>query len=509
MADDQHGVADSPTSVDHAVSGSGPNRGPRRWHVPPQAARLVHDARLLGPAYLIPGLASFATIPALFAALGPAEYGRWAILYGIAAGVPQVTTSWLEARLVRFSYLEPGRWDRGRSALAAGGSIVVSAPLAAIVLPAVTLPEVVAAAVLTAAVSRYLLMVARLQSAMHFAAVSVAASTRSMLGAGLGILLGAITGVAALAIGGLGTGYLVGELAGSLWARRSRRSEGSAPVPVGAPATAETADAVAAAHTAPGVVRDASRAAYEVASGVNAVAQYELQVGDRFIMSATRPLSDVGVYTATYALVDLAGRFMPAIVLGVVRPRVYRAWDADRPDRAFGLVVALAAVLGWLVAASVTVLVTLSLVIPRLPVEPGLAGPIGLGFACFVAAGTLGLVYSAATRQGRLAIHSTIAALVNIGLNVALIPGLGPLGAALATAVSYAVLLVAQVGGLRDLPFDRATVATLGSGVLALACLSIPGSLLATPGSVALATLACVGGLVGVIRLGRTALREG
>jgi len=70
-------------------------------------------------------------------------------------------------------------------------------------------------------------------------------------------------------------------------------------VPVGAPATAETADAVAAAHTAPGVVRDASRAAYEVASGVNAVAQYELQVGDRFIMSATRPLSDVGVYTAT------------------------------------------------------------------------------------------------------------------------------------------------------------------------------------------------------------------
>src|SRR5215212_3054102 len=70
----------------------------------PAARGLVRlrDIGLLIPAYAVPGVASFVSVPVLFAVLGAPEYGRWALLYGIAAGVPQVTTSWLEARVLRF-----------------------------------------------------------------------------------------------------------------------------------------------------------------------------------------------------------------------------------------------------------------------------------------------------------------------------------------------------------------------------------------------------------------------
>ena len=336
------------------------------------------------------------------------------------------------------------------------GSLLFSIPLIILVLPRATAAEIAAAMWLTFAVTRYLLAIARLQSRMSFGSISLAASVRSVFGAVLGIVMGGLTNSAWPAIAGLGTGYLVGEVLG-LASSAGRRALMS-PLTRAAPPTPDPG--VGQANLA----APRERVGYGLASSANAVANYALSVGDRFLLSTFRPLGDVGVYSATYAMVDLAGRFVPSIVLGVLRPRIFRAWDAGRTDQLPGKLAMLAASLAWLVSLSVVGIVILAGLVPALPINVSTAAWIGLGFTSLVPANTLGLLYSAATRQGRLAVHASVAAIINIGINVLLIPGLGPVGAAIATAAAYAFLLVANgssIGIFRGL--DRGSVVLMAS----------------------------------------------
>ena len=447
-------------------------RGPRRpadgsWGLDRRTRLLFRDALAFVPAYAVPGVASFLTVPALFFFLGVSEYGRWALLYAVAAGVPQVTTSWLEARVVRFGHRTLRSSDRWRRLLAVLGSLLVSAPLALLVLPRATLAEVAAAAWLTVAVTRYLLAIARLQSSMAFGSISIAASVRSVFGAIMGIALGGLTHQAWLAIAGLGTGYFVGEVVGlvsAAWWRRTR-----APDPDPAAVTTAGPDVIANHDDAP-----EERATYGLASSGNAVANYVLSVGDRFLLSTFRSLHDVGVYSATYALVDLVGRFVPSVVLGIIRPRIFRAWDAGRRDELAASLLVLSAGLAWLVAAAVVGIVVASILFPVLPVDPALAAILGFGFATLVPANTIALLYSASTRQARLAAHAATAAAANVLINLLLIPRYGPTGAAVATAVAYGLLVVINAGGMGLLRrIDRPTGWLLASAFSAIAALVV------------------------------------
>lgn len=440
-----------------------------RAHRPTSRRRsTIRDIWSLAPSYLIPGLASFVAVPALFTALGAAEYGRWALIYAVAAGVPQVTTSWLEARVVRFGH-RPGRsGDPWRIALAAGGSTLLAAPLALLVLPGASQPEVLAAVLLTVVVSLYLLEIARLQARMAFGSVSLAATVRSIAGAVLGIAGAVATGQAWLAIAGLAAGYVVGQLVGELWMRRRPHEGGSQPGEQ-PPQAAEPARDVGAAPWSP----PAEGAGYGIASGANATAQYVLSVGDRFVLSTLRSPAEVGVYTATYALVDLAARFAPGVVITAVRPRVFRAADLGSTEAHRALLTRLAALLAGIVAAGAIGLLALSLLVPALPVEPTLVGPIAIGLTCYVAANSLAVLYSAWVRQGRLAAHAIAAASACIALNLALVPGMGPLGAGVATAGSYAVLVALNGTGLQSIRrVDRGPLLTFTGAIGSLVALT-------------------------------------
>jgi O-antigen/teichoic acid export membrane protein len=441
----------------------------------------IEDVGLVAPAYAIPGLASFATVPVLFVALGAAEFGVWALLYGIAAGVPQVTTSWLEATVLRFGHRSGRASVRWRVALAVAGSIACSSVMVVVIVPGAGWLEVLAGAALTTVVSLYVLTIARLQSALAFGRVSVAASARAVLGAGLAMLGAVVTGVAAVAVLGLATGYVIGGLMGSIG------RAGAAPATAVPPASAGISS------------RPPERLAYGLSSGAAAVASYALSVGDRFILSALRPLAEVGTYTATYALVDLAGRFLPSIVLVVARPRVFRAWDDGRRAELDAALIGLAAVAAWAVAGATVALLALARIVPGLPVEPGLVGPIGVGMAASAAANAIGLRYSAATRQTRLAGHLVIAAAVNIGLNAILIPDHGASGAAAVTAISYVLLVALHVGGVGVRPARDAIA--IGITVATAAAFAALSSLALRPDAdwpllVAAVALAVVGPLV-------------
>jgi len=462
---------------------------------------------LLIPGYAVPGIASFVSVPLLFAALGDAEYGRWALLYGIAAGVPQFTTSWLEQRLLRFGHRWGRSTDRRRVAVAIAASLVVSVGLAAIVVPHATALDVLAAATLTALVGSYVLLIAALQSAMAFGSISVAATVRSVLGSALGVLAGAATGSAAIAIFGMAAGYAAGEVLG--WLRRE------APGPAREAARPAASTLPAGMDPPPQPVDiggpderlvPPERTSYGVASAVAAVGAYELSVGDRFLLAALRPLGDVGRYAATYSLIDLVGRFVPSVVVGAMRPRLFRAWDAGLRTDVARTAVSVAALMAWVVTSLVTALGLAAHLGGFLPVDAGLVAPIGVGFACFMAANTVALTYNAATRQVRLAGNVAVAAIANVALNIALIPPLGAFGAALATAVSYGFLLVLNLSPLGLGWFDRLQVAVLVPTVAGFAALAAAGATGSIAWSIVAVVVAGLGGLpagLGLWRLSR------
>lgn len=432
------------------------------------------------PAYAIPGLASFVTVPLLFAALGSTEYGRWALLYGIAAGVPQITTSWLEATVLRFGHRD-GRAQNRLSLLAAVlGSIGLSSLLGMVVVPDARLADTVSVASLTAIVSAYVVTAARLQSSMAFSILSAIASLRAILGAVLGILGGSIVGSAPAAIGGLAAGYVVAQVVAEVAVRiRRQGARTSGPSPTSRP----------------------ERATYGVASAVAAVGSYSLAVGDRFILSGLRPLADVGTYAATYSLMDLVGRFVPSIVITAIRPRAFRAWDRGDEGSFAAALKTIALVLGWVVACAACGLVAIGLAVDGLPVDMTLIGLLATGFVCSMAANSLGLALSGATRQGRLASHLAGCALINLALNVVLIGAIGALGAAIATAVSFALLLVLHwrgIGGGSQL--DRGAVAIGLVTVGALTAITIGGLAGTMPVALVVAAVLLGSGAPGVVR---------
>lgn len=490
---------------------TGVHEGDDPEHFRPSARGLLHlrDIGLLIPAYAVPGIASFVSVPVLFAVLGASEYGRWALLYGIAAGVPQVTTSWLEARLLRFGHRAGRRSDSWRPVVAVTGSIVFSALLAILFIPGATWLEIVAVAAFTTMVGLYVLLIARLQSALAFAAVSAAAMTRSVLGAVLGIAAALVSGRAAIAILGLALGYAAGELMGRRVAV-GRGSDGpitSAGATIEPNAAIESGTATGEGGASDTVEPPLERATYGVASAAAAIASYALSVGDRFLLGASRPLAELGTYAATYSMVDLVGRFIPSVVLGAMRPRLFRAWDQGSRTELGSAAIILAAILGWMVVVMASLLIAAAEMTERLPVDLVLAGPIAFGFACFMAANTLGLAYSAATRQPRLAAHLGIAAVVNIGLNLVLIPPFGAEGAAATTAGSYLLLLVLNGSSLGDSArIGAAVIAVAASALAAIGCLVLAGAIASPPLiGVSLAILAL--GAPFVLRCGRT-LRE-
>ena len=394
---------------------------------------LVRDLVALTPSYLVPGIVSLVSVPLLFHLLGAGDYGVWALAYGISNGVPQLSTSWLEALILRFGHLPRRRSRAPLVAVATVGSAGGGALLAAVFIPGAELRVAAATGLLTLGTAAYTIVIAQLQAQLRFGVVSRVASVRSVIGAVLGVGGAAATGDVVVAILGLAGGFGVGALDGFLAARTAAGNVSAAPA------------AQAAGHQTPDTVAQEVR--YGAASGAFAIAQFVLAVGDRFILAAVRPLEDVGVYAATYAIVDLVFRFGPSIAVTSLRQRFFRAWDSGNRERAAAVFVAGLTAMAWLIGGAVIGITLLGPAIPFLPLDAALVGPIAAGLGGFVVGNLLVVPYSAELRQTRVAANVILATVINIALNLALTPTMGALGAALATAVSYAAYLIFNVSG--------------------------------------------------------------
>ena len=456
------------------------------------ARRIARDSLALAPSYVVPGIASLLMIPLLFRPLGAEGYGTWALIYAIANGIPVVTSSWLEAISVRFGHRPGTRAGPGLYAASVLSSCVAAAALAWLLIPRADGAVVAASVAFTGAVVAYLLVQARLQVRLAFGAMSRSAAIRAVAGAVLAITAAFVTGAPSTAALGAALGFGIGTLVALPAALR--------PVAAARPGRAPGSPTDAGAETGAGggfgaVSGTGGELRFGAASAVAALAAYALSVGDRFVLSSLQPLAVVGTYAATYAVIDLVIRLAPSIVFGVVRPRLFRAWDRGDRGPAAEAIATLAVILAWGTAALAAGAVLVATLVPA-TLDPRLVGPIAVGLGAFVVGNAIALLYASGERQARLAVHVVMGAAFNIALNLALDSSLGATGAALATAASYLLVLVLHAHGLRRTLDERA----LRDGGLAIVVLSIAGFA---------AVLGPVPGVLAAILAGAAALLRG
>ena len=420
----------------------------------PNARRVVRDTLLVAPGYLVPGMATLIGVPILFRTLGAAQYGLWSLINAIASGVPPLTTSSVEALTIRFSHREHGRHRLAEWGFATSASALLGAILAGLFVPDAPLGTLLVTASLSAAVSVYLIWIASLQARLRFGSSSTAASFRAVVGLALAIAGAVATGSAVIAALGLTAGFVIGILASFV-------SRGSVDAEIVTTTAAQTT------RTSGG------RLSYGTASIIVAVGLFVLNVGDRFLLSTLSGLAALGVYAAVYTIEDLVLRLTPAVLLVAVRPRVFRAWDSADTRRVTSGTAGITAMILWLGVVLTAGIILVGDMLGSSSVALPLLGPIAIGLSASVAATSVSFLYSAAEQQWRLALHVAIAAIVNVGLNLLWIPRIGPVGAAYATAISFALLLGLHVVGYwKELARDRLF---LGFGAAALGATIVVG----------------------------------
>lgn len=184
------------------------------------------------------------------------------------------------------------------------------------------------------------------------------------------------------------------------------------------------------------------------------VASYTLNVSDRYVIQFFRGAGEVGIYAANYTFSAGIGGLMAAPVLLATHPLLMRAWDGGRRDvaeRWLGLIVE------WFVVAGVLavgILAVFSADVARLLLGPEFREghvviPIAMAGAV---AWQLGL-YAQKPLEFEGRVRSVLwigvaAAVLNVGINLLLVPVFGYVAAACSTVVSYVAyaMLTAWMG---------------------------------------------------------------
>lgn len=196
-----------------------------------------------------------------------------------------------------------------------------------------------------------------------------------------------------------------------------------------------------------------------------------LAFGDRYVIEQLLGVESVGVYSASYNLCQyIKDSTMVALSLAVT-PMYMRVWEQEgraATEQFLGRFARSYLAFSFLVAALVTVnaadLVTIlasERYVEGTIIVPWVIG--GMALDSYVAVAAAGLFLK--KRTGAIFIYVAVAAAVNIALNYLLVPRFGISGAAIATLLSYAVLLaIALFVGRSELsiPFPTKTLIVAG-----------------------------------------------
>jgi O-antigen/teichoic acid export membrane protein len=179
------------------------------------------------------------------------------------------------------------------------------------------------------------------------------------------------------------------------------------------------------------------------------LAYWVFLVSDRILLAQLSTLEQVGLYSVAASLVGLTSIAVSALGQAWT-PHATRAYE-EEPDyapRLFGrMMTYVLAGFGFLCVA-ITVFAPELLAVLTGPGFSGAAmavGPLAIGMVAYASTQITAGGISLRMQTKYLALHAWLAALLNLGLNLVLIPRFGMLGAAWATMVAYTFLTLAYL----------------------------------------------------------------
>lgn len=424
------------------------------------------------PVQATQALVGFGAIIAFTRLLTPEEYGHYALAFSVASLIHTTFLTWLESAMARFQVAELERGEIGahlgtlyRTFLAmvaliwlVAGPVILLAPLN----PALKL------AIVAGMVSFCIKGVFKLIQERKRAEGDVKGFALMELSLGLG---------------GFGGGVLLAWLG---WG-------GAAPL-----AAVGFVVAFTLLWAAPGDLRAAARgrfeagrlrraAAYGLPLSMSLVLALALSTTDRFIIAGFLGEESVGAYHAGYSVgfrmldvvfiwLGLAGA--PAAIAALERGGVPALQKAARIQAELMISLALPAAVGLALVAEplVALLVGEALRSQAAQVTPWIAlGAFGYGITTYY----FNQAFTLGRRTGLLLAAMAVPAVVNIGLNLLLVPAFGIIGAAWSTAISFNLGAVASaVLGRRaialPLPWAAGARAVLASALMAAVVLAVP-----------------------------------
>lgn len=227
--------------------------------------------------------------------------------------------------------------------------------------------------------------------------------------------------------------------------------------------------------------------AYGVPLLPNGLLRWLINYADRLVIIQILGLASVGVYAASYSL----GQVLHLLVMPmgfVLFPFLSRLWDRGERDEVrrylahgtrYYLLIAMPACLGITLLSQ-----------PLLRLIATAEFETSQQVVLWIAAG---FIFNGLFQINAYAFHLThrarvlslillAAAAVNIGLNLALVPQLGLLGAAVATAVAFALMAGIALGWGRKLVGHRVRWRDVGKGAVAAGVMGVVLRLLPEPG---------------------------
>jgi len=426
------------------------------------------------PANIVQGVVGVLTLLFFTRVLSADQFGQYALAFSVMSIAHVAVFTWLEAAMARF-------WAAQTTEAAMRSHFatlhryfalltVIYVPVAALLVWLWPLAPDLKFAVAVGLAGVPIRSAYRLLQERRRAAGAVAAS------AGLDIavtVLGFIAGLAAVGLGAGGAAPLIGlAIAPFLAALIYSRSEWRR----------GTHGAVLRSRA-----QDYARYGYPVAASL--ILALVLSSTDRLVLATFLDEAAVGAYHAGYSLANrtldvmfiwLGAASGPALVMALERGGASALKAAAREQAGTFLLIALPAAVG---VALVSQPLADLIIGEQLRDQAAAVTPL-IAVSALMAGLTTYYFHQAFTlsrRTGRLLQAMAIPALVNLGLNVVLIPRMGVMGAALATALSYGVGILASWGlGRRALalpvPWNALLRCGLATAVMALAVSRLPAA---------------------------------
>jgi len=442
------------------------------------------------PAQIVQGVVGFLTIVVFTRLLSPEDFGHYALAFSVTTLAHTATFSWLEASMARFWAAE--RTPAGVATHFASlyrtsfAVIAVFTPIAAVVVWLLPLTPAFKLAVAFGLAGAPIRNLAKLAQERFRAAGEVSrAAAVDMFIAVVGFLVGA-----GFALAGTGAASpLVGLAVAPLFALpfilpgELRRASGGT------------------------VDRDRLKtyAAYGYPIAASLMLSLVLASTDRFLLAAFMDAAAVGAYHASYSLANrtldvmfiwLGAAGAPAMVMALERGGREDLRQTALEQGSTLILIGLPAAIGLsLVARPMAELMigqdlraAATLVTPWIAASAFMSGLIAYYF---------GFGFTLGKRTGLLLVTMAIPAGVNILLNLILIPRMGVVGAAVSTAASFALglvacLLISRRAIALPVPWDSLIRCAVASGVMALVVWRLPP----IGGLIELAMDAGVGGMV-------------